>query len=82
MIANAKDFQIIARHDDVAVAKVLVGRPRYCVIEMSGRTMVMDLAYRTTEEQARKRANLEWLSHKYGPAEGQRRYTELYPGKR
>lgn len=82
MIANAKDFQIIARHDDIAVAKVLVGRPRYCVIEMSGRTMVMDLAYRTTEEQARKRANLAWLQDRYGHAEGLRRYTQRYPASK
>lgn len=39
---------------------------------------VTTISRRTTEEQARKRANLVWLTDKYGAAEGLRRYTEKY----
>jgi len=61
MIANAKDFRIIVRHGDVAVAEKLVGRRGYTVIEMSGNTMVIDLANRVTEAQARAKANEIWV---------------------
>jgi hypothetical protein len=66
MIANAKDFRIIARHGDIAVAEKLVGPVKfhgsrgYTVIEMSGNTMVMDLAHRLTEAAARRKANEIW----------------------
>lgn len=60
MIANASDFRIIARHGDIAVAEKLVGRRGYTVIEMAGNTMVMDLANRTTEAAARRKANEIW----------------------
>lgn len=66
MIANAKDFRIIARHGSLAVAEKLVGPVKvngtrgYTVILMSGRFMVMDLAHRTTEKGARRKANELW----------------------
>jgi hypothetical protein len=60
MIANAKDFRIIVRHGDIAVAEKLVGRRGYTVIEMSRNTMVVDLANRTTEQAARAKANEIW----------------------
>jgi hypothetical protein len=66
MIANAKDFRIIARHGDLAVAEKLVGPVKfhgtrgYTVIRMAGNVMVMDLAHRLTEPGARRKANEIW----------------------
>ena len=68
MIANASDFRIIARHGDIAVAEKLVGPVKfhgsrgYVVIEMTGNTMVMDLAHRLTEAAARSKANQIWTA--------------------
>lgn len=47
-------------------------------LNLSGE-LVNTIARRTTEEQARKRANLTWLQDKFGEAEALRRYTQMYP---
>lgn len=66
MIANAKDFRIIARHGDLAVAEKLVGPIKvnntrgFTLIRMSGNVMVMDLAHRCTEAGIRREANRVW----------------------
>lgn len=60
MIANAKDFRIVARHGNLAVAEKLVGRRGYTVIRMVGNSMSMDLVHRPTERQARDEANRIW----------------------
>lgn len=39
---------------------------------------VVTVATRTTEAQARKRANLVWLCDKFGDAEGNARYVSMY----
>lgn len=68
MIANAKDFRIIERHGDLAIAEKLVGPIRFhggrgfTVIRMSGNMMVVDLAHRLTEDGIRRKANEIWKS--------------------
>jgi hypothetical protein len=44
-----------------------------------GGAIINTIAHRTTEEQARKRANLVWLTDKYGPVLAQQKYAEMYP---
>lgn len=70
MIANAKDFRIIARHENLAIAEKLVGPVKvngtrgYTLIEMSGNVMVMDLAHRCTEDGIRREANRIWKANR------------------
>jgi hypothetical protein len=57
MIANAKDFRIVERHGDLAVAKKLVGNRGFTLIRMAGNVMVTDLAHRQSETEIRKVAS-------------------------